>query len=381
MLKHALVLSVLLHVAALEAAAAGAKTYDLKGLSVSVFPPVLLAKRTGRPMLCYPKLARLANGEIAAMIWLGGDNYGVIGDGQQGFCFSRDDGATWSEPEYIPKVSGNRGLLLPSGDFAFLTYALYPRPGGMGGPYYLIPKGSREVKYQPEGVEITGWPRPDTSLDAKKGITGFVCHGQTVKLKDGTYLATLYGHFAETKRYSLVLADSRDGLHWKIRSIIHDEKDDPMPRMSEGANESAIAQLKDGRLMCIFRTGGPYGQTWSADGGKTWSKPERALCAGDVEPSLAVFGDGTVALATGRNLDLSFNLDGSGKTWQEVSIKDHQKSHHSEEVETEKGQPYGGTSGYPHILVLSDTRLLYIYDRWLTTGTSVWAVRVDIVKK
>jgi len=277
MLKHALVLSVLLHVAALEAAAAGAKTYDLKGLSVSVFPPVLLAKRTGRPMLCYPKLARLANGEIAAMIWLGGDNYGVIGDGQQGFCFSRDDGATWSEPEYIPKVSGNRGLLLPSGDFAFLTYALYPRPGGMGGPYYLIPKGSREVKYQPEGVEITGWPRPDTSLDAKKGITGFVCHGQTVKLKDGTYLATLYGHFAETKRYSLVLADSRDGLHWKIRSIIHDEKDDPMPRMSEGANESAIAQLKDGRLMCIFRTGGPYGQTWSAGVDAPFPNPNAAV--------------------------------------------------------------------------------------------------------
>ena len=38
------------------------------------------------------------------------------------------------------------GVPLPSGDLAILTYALYPKPGVLGGPYYLIPKGTREVK-------------------------------------------------------------------------------------------------------------------------------------------------------------------------------------------------------------------------------------------
>ena len=40
----------------------------------------------------------------------------------------------------------------------------------------------------------------------------------------GGYLATLYGYFRGAERYALVAAESADGVNWKIRSVIADEK-------------------------------------------------------------------------------------------------------------------------------------------------------------
>ena len=368
-------LSVPLLMAADKDPESNGKIYDLKALSVTISEPVLLAKSKEGNWLCHPRLAWLANGEIVATIWQGG------GEGKQGFSFSRDQGATWSEPEFIARPPGYLSVRLPSGDFAFLGSTLSSKPGGMSGGYYLIPNGTREIKWLPEGVEITGLPRPAAVSKSNPGGAGFVLRGQTAKFREDLFLCTLYGRFADTARDSLLLAESANGLQWKIKSIITDAKDGMIPGMVEGANESAIIRLKDGQLLCIYRSGGPYGQVWSSDIGKSWPRPERAACDGNVQPALALLRDGSLALATGRRLGLSFNLDGTGKAWQDVSIKDHHKGYHPEEKESAEEQPNGGTSGYPHLLPLDDMHLLYAYDRCLTTGTSVWIVRVDIVKR
>ena len=102
-----------------------------------------------------------------------------------------------------------------------------------------------------EGVLVAGWPRPDRSFAPQLGLAGFVFNGQTVTLKDGSFLGTLYGYFKDTKRYSLVAAESKEGVHWKIRSIIADERC-ALPG-GEGPCEAAMCRLKDGRLMCVFR--------------------------------------------------------------------------------------------------------------------------------
>ena len=363
-----------------------ARIYDLKGLRVTIHPPVLLA-RSDKSIgayghVCHPQLHRLSNGELAAIFWAGEHDYATIGQGKQGFAFSADSGASWTEPKFIVKNLGDIPLILPSGDFAFLPYLLSPHSNGMGGPYYLIPKGSREVKWEKEGVEFSGWPRKDKSINPQKGVTGFVCHGQSVKLKDGTYLCTLYGRFEDDKFDSNALAESRDGLHWKIRSIIFDGKGEPMNGMSEGANESALAQLKDGRLLCMFRrgNGARYGQTWSSDGGRTWTPPAESSSPGDVEPSLAALDGGVLALASGRGLDLSFNLDGELKSWQTVSILDHHNTYHP--GAGVKADYFGwGTQGMPDLIAVDSTHLVYAYDRWLNSGSSAWTVRITIEKK
>jgi hypothetical protein len=352
----------------------------LKGLRVTLSEPIAVAKSKKGEQLGYPRLTRLADGQVLITIWLGGDNYGTIGDGKQGFTWSADGGKTWTEPEFVDKNSCNRSLVLPSGDCLCLPYALYPTLGGMGGPYYLISKGLHQVKWFKDGAEFSGWPRPDKSFDPKKGITGFVCHGSTLTLRDGTQIGTLYGRFQGDGRDSLVLFESRDGLKWKYRSSIWDaKKDEPLPGTREGANESALAFLKDGRLMCVFRGAtGHLAQTFSRDEGKTWEKPTLAAVPGDVEPSLAVLKNGMLALASGRYMHLSFNLDGTGKDWQSTSVADHHNMYYPEDDMKGKGIYGWGTSGYPNVIALDDTHLLYTYDRWLAGRSSVWAVRIAV---
>jgi hypothetical protein len=75
----------------------------------------------------------------------------------------------------------------------------------------------------------------------------------------------LYGYFRDTNRYSLVAAESPDGVRWKIRAVIADERCELPDR--EGPCESAVCRLKDGRLLCVFRldSGVPYGHCFSSN--------------------------------------------------------------------------------------------------------------------
>src|SRR5207248_1046468 len=258
---------------------------------------------------------------------------------------------------------------------------------GMGAPYQRIRKGKRQIEVVRDGVTVTGWPRPDKSFDAKLGLSGFVFNGQTVALKGGGYLATLYGYFKGTTRYSLVAAESADGVRWTVRSV--GAGDDCKLKGGEGPCEAALCRLKDGRLMGVFRLASnvPYGQVWSSDEGKTWSEPVAMAGPFSVQPSLAVMKDGSVVLSGGRpGLFIWINLDGTGKTWQRVDLQ----SHHNACVPKEPIDKPNHTSSYTEVVAVDDTHLLFIYDRiphgWeripkeSAQTNSVWVVRIGLEK-
>src|SRR6266550_2278927 len=113
----------------------------------------------------------------------------------------------------------------------------------MKGPCQIVPKGKRQLADKGE-VTVTGWPRKVGSSDEKCKLKG-----------------------------------------------------------KEGPCEAALARLKDGRLLCVYRmdSGAPYGHSFSDDDGKTWTEP--AAMPDDVfsvQPSLAVLKDGTIVLSGGR---------------------------------------------------------------------------------
>ncbi len=133
-----------------------------------------------------------------------------------------------------------------------MPYYLRPVGGGfMGAGCQLCPKGARTLKVVEPGVTIDGWPRPDKSFSPALGLSGFVCNGQVVANRDRGYLATLYGCFRDTSRYSLAASESAVGVRWRIRSVIADEKCELPGR--EGPCESALVRLKDGRRMAQDR--------------------------------------------------------------------------------------------------------------------------------
>ncbi len=358
------------------------QTIALKGAKVTLSAPILVARSRG--YLWFPTLIRRPQGDLLAAMSNYADVHTQTSTGT--FCWSSNGGLTWSEPQ--SGFYSDSHLHLPGGALLLLPYYLFPRPQeALGAPYQFCDKNQQTIKRMEAEVLTTNWPRPDKSFDLKLGLAGFVFNGQTVPLKSGEYLATLYGHFKDSKRYSLVAAASTDGVKWKIRTAIAGA-DCPL-KGAEGPCEAALCRLADGRLMCVFRLASnvPYGQTFSADEGLTWTEPAAMDGPFSVQPSLAVLKDGTVCLSGGRpGLFLWVNLDGSGKQWQKVDLQ----SHHNACRPQETIAKANNTSAYTEVVALDDKHLLCIYDRiprgWSpipkdsAETNSVWVVRITLEK-
>lgn len=350
------------------------------GTVVRVSKPVLVARSQG--YLWFPTLARTDDGRLLATMNDYADAHAKVATCRT--AWSDDGGLTWSAPQgaRYGDICVNR----PGGELLLLPYYLRPIDGGLGAPYQTVAAGKRELRLVDDGVRVTGWPRPLGSLAPDLGLGGFVFNGQSVRLRDGAYLATLYGRFEGDKFFSLVGAESRDGVGWSVRSIIADQS---CGFRGSGPSESAVCRLRDGRLMCIFRTDGglPYGLTFSTDDGKTWDKPTQ-LEFGSVEPSLVVLDDGAVVLTGGRpGLFAWFNADGAGTSWQPIDLALNHNATCPDDPITD-AKPGGNTSSYTEVVSLGDGNLLVIYDR-LARGwkaippdspetNSVWVVRLAI---
>ena len=388
------------------------KRIKLTGLEVEVSKPVLVKR--SRWFCWFPSLIRQPNGTLWAVMHAHPDIHVSASP-----CFlsrSRDGGLSWDEARVIGD-GGLNYLILNDGSALILPYYLRMLgPDKIGAPYNLIsPDG--ELSYSASGVTVTGWPRPPTGghiTSPIAGAAGFLFNGQVVRGKNMEYLTTLYGQFQGDRRCSLVLAESADGVAWKIRSIIAGA-DCPLEG-SEGPCESAICRLKDGRLMCVFRLYSytSYGRAFSSDDGLTWTAAE-LIGPKSVEPSLAVLDDGTVALSGGRpGIYVWFSADGEGREWQPLDIV---ATHNALVAPVDQIEPdtrklwdkpdtfeglkstdrlrqlerTGFTSSYTEILPLDGNTLLLIYDRigygWHAIpddseeSKSVWVMRLKVTSR
>jgi hypothetical protein len=357
------------------------RTESVGDVEVSLSAPVLVARSEG--YLWFPTCMRLSSGDLLAAMSNYHDDH--VETSTAALSWSADGGFTWSKP--VDGLYSDAALRTSDGDQILLPYYLRPKAeGAMGAPYQMVAKGSREAKVVTEGVHVSGWPRPDRSFSPKLGLSGFVFNGNTVPIKDG-HLATLYGYFQDTKRYSLVAAESKDGVAWKVRATIADENC-PLPG-SEGPCESAMCRLNDGRLLCIFRLASntPYGRSFSDDDGKTWTKAESlGADVGSVQPALVALENGTLVLTGGRpGLWAWFNRAGDGKDWVRLDLRAH---HNASRPDDPISNPANGTSAYTELVRLDESHVLCIYDRlargWsaIPKGSgetnSVWVVRMTV---
>lgn len=366
-------------------------SYPLARGTASLSEPRLVARKKGH--LWFPTVFRRADGELVAVMQTYADIH--TRENRWMLATSRDDGLTWAvHPE---QTRHSIALHLPqtTGDALLLPYYFFPGMGGMHAPGYRIPVGSAKPAPLPEKVTVTGWPRPVGGIgEPELGFAGFVANRQWLRLQDGRYLATYYGYFAGTERFSLVAAVSADGVHWEICATIADEQC-PLDGQ-EGPCEAALCRQRDGRILCVFRLGmAPggtrYGQTWSADEGKTWAPPvamQPGLCS--VEPSLAALPDGTLVLSGGRpGLYCWIDRTGDGLDWGRIDLLEHHNRFHPRES-MRYTEEFGGyqTTAYTETIVLDDTTLLCIYDRipygWAVVpeesieSNSNWVVRIRI---
>ncbi len=136
-----------------------------------------------------------------------------------------------------------------------------------------------------------------------------------IEIPDGTWLMTMYGNFTNDTIIPSNL-DAQKELKYMMRTFIVTSKDKgrtwhylstvATPHtgepIGEGFVEPAITLLKDGRLLCIMRTGHHYPlyASWSNDFGKNWTAPLYTGFDRGCDPCLITLKDGRVALSWGR---------------------------------------------------------------------------------
>jgi len=242
-------------------------------------------------------------------------------------------------------------------------------------------------------------PEAGRIQDTRGKWPSLIFHRGIFELEDGSYLAAMYGKFAQDtaiisersegvgdqKTRAFVVRSTDQGRTWRFLANVAvpdpKGKDD-----TEGFDEWHFIRLADGRLLGIIRTGHytPMVAVWSSDSGRTWTKPKTLpdLGPAGVDPYLLRLSDGRLALAYGdivqptepkeewwkkyrdrtlrrpwngdpRNCKLAINQDGTGTTWESVVVGD-----------------FGKRTGYATVFEIEPNVLVYQCD------LDVW--RVDL---
>jgi hypothetical protein len=354
-----------------------AQTVKLPGVAVELSRPRLVDR--SRDYLWFPTIAQRGDGALVCLAQEHPDvSHWPV---PQWAYFSRDGGLSWPQRSRIPN-STETFVPLPGGDLLLMPYYLLKTGNDMEGYGYRLRCGSTAVEPLPQMVRITDWPiathcipKPDTAPPEERRIAGVVC-GQVVRGLDGRYLTTLYVTVSlKPRSYGVLIAESHDALNWRILAPIS-VMDSPGFRGAEGANEATLARLRDGRLMCVYRTGGwhppqPFAQSFSSDDGRTWSAPE-PMPAGEsfiapmaVQPSLVAMPSGPLLVAGGRP-GMRFWIDptGTATQWHHLDVQLHHTWCVPDEpiLQTDHASRKQSTS-YTELLALDDRRLLLAYDR------------------
>jgi len=237
------------------------------------------------------------------------------GDKRDGYFLlatSDDDGATWSKPRL---AVGAR------------TEPEQKLSGALVGNLWTDPKGRLWLFFDqqigdPKG-RITNWfircDDPDAA-DPKWSEPVQFAEGCTLNkptvLKNGDWLLPVSDWQKKTAR---VFASTDEGKTWQERGNVK------FPNWE--FDEHMTVELRDGRLWMLARTKGQPHETFSDDGGKTWSEPQPAATLQNINTrfflrrlqsgNILLVKNGKANERTRHRSDMSaFLSDDDGKTWK-----------------------------------------------------------------
>ena len=177
-----------------------------------------------------------------------------------------------------------------------------------------------------------------------KGYTG--ASNGAIETHDG-HLILPYSHYVNDPGRLVVHASvsSDGGKTWSLSNAI----DIGGAGDHEGALEPCVIELKDGRVWMLIRTSRKFfWESFSTDGGKTWSEAKATTIDATSAPGhLTRLTDGRIALVWNRadkgrtELHLALSTD-EGKTW-------------TPSMNVAKGKPGGAT--YPFVIEIDPGEL------------------------
>lgn len=228
---------------------------------------------------------------------------------------SADNGLTWDEMSWTEVAyPGTRGLDIYAPPEQYTQYSANYKLGQQ----MVAPPAHMEAFFRQAGTRRRG---PGLCPVAGAG-------GTLVSLVHARYLPggeavaddAVYWESLDWRRHAILMQTSDDrGRTWRFRGVVAHDAQHRVEEFDEEDcfTEPSLAIFPDGEWVCVMRTGSfkPLYLVRSKDGGVTWSEPV-ALPLRGVDPHLAPFPSGLLALATGRpDCTLHFSAD-RGHTWQ-----------------------------------------------------------------
>ena len=234
------------------------------------FDRFVIASHKAMKMNCYPCLARLADGRLM-IVWSANAGKGnkVVG------AVSTAAGRAWSEPVTLIQTPGGRDYdpsLVVSGNRVFVTSTTLPQEGG------IHTSTTWCIRSDDSGRT---WSERYTIPMNHRYTCGKTHHG--LRLKSGTLLM---GYSWDVLCEQGKTLSSEGQMHLRagvMRSTDNGETwqnggdtDAAYDKVTDGAvlgtDEPAIAELDDGSIYMLMRTGSPHlYEARSDDEGKTWT--------------------------------------------------------------------------------------------------------------
>lgn len=282
----------------------------------------------------FPCVTKLANGDLLCVFYAG---YGHVSmpnanlpkGGRVAGVRSTDGGKTWSAPFTVvdTRLDDRDPSVVQLSDGRLLcNFFAYRGPKGMGRWCQLMVAESRDNGR----TWSDAWPIYSYFTEAA-GTSAPI-----LELDNGDLLMPIYGFNrgeSRTQYASGVIRSTDGGRTWGDYVMIDD---DPAHK----ACEPALCKLPDGRILCMMRP--TMVQSYSADGGHTWSKPTPVGFRGDA-PDVICTKSGLLVSAQRLNGTSAIVSDDLGKTW-----------HGPYQIDTVGG-------AYPSMVEMEDGTILCVY--------------------
>ncbi len=347
------------------------KRYDFEGFSLELGCPVEVGRDSGH--FWFSTLHPIEGADVLCLVVRADDK--PQGKWPATLCRSGDGGASWRRERAVDSYGPN-SLRLGRRRLLLMPYELWPvSPGDKrnaqadGTILSCLARSMLSV----ETATVRFLDFPQDLADYHQGELCIVTNGNVLPLRDGRLFTTLYGRCEGQERYTNFAVASEDGgFTWRFLSVV--ARSEGEADVAEGPDESNTVRLADGRLFCVYRVGSylDYRKSYSADDGRTWTKPEVIQGAWSVEPQLVRLRSGLILLSGGRlGLFLWACADGEGRRWERVNLAAHHNAlvpdaslHYSEafceaKVPVEPAQ----STSYTGMKALGVNEALICYDR------------------
>jgi len=308
-------------------------------LKITVGQPFTIAKSEQHVTWGYwnhPILQKCANEDLLLAFSTGEDAF-LAAQAGTNFYRSVDQGKTWK-----PEPPWNGGSLSPRLRESFVRFNKRTPLEGLGGgdkgglsSFCNLADGSC-ISYfyhtmrgeAPDLFVDSMWTSPNGGktwegpLDVEFTIPGNAEDAlgrgpalwrSSVQLTNGKLVTVAHTLFAgESKLRVIALGSSDKGRTWRyLATVAYDPK-----IRTEGFTEPIICRTAKANLICLMRTEGEMmQQSFSNDGGLTWTPPRKAGVEG-VAPDMHLLSNGVLACSYGRpGVNIMFSTDGTGNQW------------------------------------------------------------------